>query len=150
MQWYVVRTKPKKEFLACRFFDKMNIESYVVSSKILNKNKKTLQKILLPSYIFTRLQKLEYSTINQNPYTGSVLTYLGQPAMVTNQEIIAMRNHIESIYTSEDFSNKAVGSIVSIDHGSFTGQKGEIISRTNNKISIRLFSIGMVITISLN
>ena len=149
MNWYVIRTKPKKEFLASHYFKKMDQENYLVSQKIHSKNGTVKDKLLLPSYIFLKSEKLNYSQVNLNPYTSNVLSRDGVPVIVSDNEISAMQKHINSSYLKSDFNQFKVGSIATIPHGSFQGKTGKVVVKSNNKISIMLSSLDILITVSL-
>lgn len=149
MNWFVVRTKPKHEFKAQDYFKSLMVQTYIATTPMLKSNKYKIPKVVLPSYIFTRLEKLDYNLINCNPFTRDVLKISGKPALISDKEIQVMQKHLTSSYDGNDFYNVTVGDLYSIPHGMFSGQTGEVVQKTKNKISLLLKSLGVVITISL-
>ena len=149
MKWFVVRTKPKNEFRAQNFYSDLQVQTYLATTPVLNRYKIAAPKIVLPSYLFTRLTKLDYGLINSNPYTRDVLKVGEKPAEVSDKEIRLMQKHLSSNFQADDLSSVTSGDIYSIPHGMFSGQTGEIVKKNKNKISLLLHSLSMVITIDL-
>ena len=150
MSWFVVRTKPKKEFKAQEYYTNMSIETYLATTTIKTQSGVPKKKILLPSYLFTKLPKLDYGIINNNPYTGDVLKIAGKIAEISENEIDVMQKHLSSNYNAKDFSKVEVGDLCKIPHGAFSGFTGEIVQKTNNKIRLLLHSLGVIITLTIN
>ena len=150
MSWFVVRTKPKKEFKAQEYYTNMSIETYLAATTIKTQSGTTKKKILLPSYLFTKLPKLDYGIINTNPYTADVLKLAGKIAEISENEIDVMQKHLSSNYNANDFNSVEVGDLYKIPHGSFSGFTGEIVQKTNNKIQLLLPSLGVIITLTIN
>lgn len=150
MKWFVVRTSPKAEFKAQNYYNKLGVSSYLATIESVSSKKKRYEKVVLPSYIFTRLEKLDYKLINSNPFTRDVLKMHGKPAEISEDEINLMRKHLTSSYLNCDFKSVEIGQMYTLPHGVFSGQKGEIISIDSNKIRLLMQSLGMVITITLN
>ena len=150
MSWFVVRTKPKSELKAQDYYNKMSIQTYLAESTIKTSKGISKKKILLPSYLFTKLPRLDYGIINTNPYTRDVLKIAGRVAEISEKEIEVMQKHLSSNYNANDFNSVEVGNLYKIPHGSFIGFTGEIVQKTNNKIRLLLLSLGVIITLTIS
>jgi transcriptional antiterminator RfaH len=150
MSWFVVRTKPKNEFKAQEYYNNMSIETYLAATTIKTQSGSTKKKIFLPSYLFTKLPKLDYGIVNSNPFTRDVLKIAGRVAEISQNEIDVMQKHLSSNYNAKDFSSVEVGDLCEIPHGAFSGLTGEIVQKTNNKIRLLLLSLGVMITLKIS
>ena len=150
MSWFVVRTKPKSELKAQDYYNKMSIQTYLAESTIKTPKGISKKKILLPSYLFTKLPRLDYGIINTNPYTRDVLKIAGRVAEISEKEIEVMQKHLSSNYNAKDFFSVEVGDLYKIPHGAFSGFTGEIVQKTNNKIRLLLLSLGVIITLTIS
>ena len=71
MKWFVAHTKSRCEVKASGFFKKNGVESYVPVFEEKRQWSDRTKKIITPAisgYVFFRLEKLDYSFLNQNPY----------------------------------------------------------------------------------
>ncbi|MDC3133109.1 hypothetical protein OA501_02735, partial [Flavobacteriaceae bacterium] len=68
MSWYVLKTKPRQEVKAQKFFENIDIETYIPMKKIYLSKKDQRKYKLVPiisTFVFFRLDKLDYNIVNQ-------------------------------------------------------------------------------------
>lgn len=152
-KWYVVRTSPRCELKALQYNTlSLGIDSYVPSIKPYNKSgtgSREKKSVLIPCYLFFRQHPIDFSLLNQNPYTKSVLRFNGKVISVTEEEIQSMKDHIENRFFKQDFQSGKVGSTIEIQKGIFSGNTAKIIEKRNNKIYLLLPSLQMRLILTL-
>lgn len=151
MEWFVVRSKPKQEFKAEEIFKRQGIDAYVPYVKKQDKkSSRLIKKVAVSGYVFFCLPKFNYSVVNDNPLVGDVIKNHDGIVKVSSEEILAMRKHLSSHYSSSDFSQFAVGDTIELSHGVFSGKEGEVVIIEKNRLIINLKSIAMRLSIALN
>ena len=153
MSWYVLKTKPRQEVKAKEFFEKMDIESYIpMERKYIHKKKEGTYKLIpiISTFLFFRMDKLDYDVINQNPYGRDILRMHKKVIVVKRSEIELMREHINPTNKSEDFSGAEKGKNYTIRHGIFQGKSGKVIEKRKNKIHLFLDTLQLSICIEKN
>ena len=153
MSWYVLKTKPRQEIKAKEFFEKMDIESYIpMERKYIHKKKQGEYKLIpiISTFLFFRMDKLDYDLINQNPYGGDILRMHKKVIVVKDSEIEVMRQHIDPTNDSLDFKGAEEGKNYTIGHGIFKGKSGKVLEKRKNKIYLFLDSLQLSICIETN
>ena len=153
LNWYVVRSKFRKELKARNYFQGDGYEAFVPC--ILTVSQKDSEKIerevpAISGYVFVRLPKFNYKPFNDNPLVTDVIKSNGKVVEVMPEEVDLMKRHLSTDYLSSDFKNVEVGNLISLEHGVFSGYQGKVVEVKNNKIIINLKSISMRLSISLN
>ena len=149
MNWYIMKSKYKREFFAQDFFNSLNIDSYVPYFNHYN-GKSNKKKIAIPGYIFVSLKKFEYKFLNINPFVGDVLKDHNGIIEVSDAEISVMKKHLSSSYEYSDFDNYNIGDNIEITHGQFNGIKGQLVEKRNNKVIINLISLSIQLIIRID
>ena len=88
--------------------------------------------------------------INKNPYTKSVLVRNQKALEIPDDEIEAMKEHIENRFFQKDFNEKREGSVIEIRKGFFKGMYARITEKRNNKIYLSLSALEMQVVLTLN
>ena len=149
MNWYVMKSKYKREFYAQDFFYNLNIDSYVPYFNHYN-GKSNKKKIAIPGYIFVSLKKFEYKFLNINPFVGDVLKDHKGVIEISDAEISTMKKHLTSSYGLSDFEKYDIGDNIVISHGQFNGAKGQLVEKRNNKVIINLISLSIQLIIRID
>jgi len=92
--WYAVYTKPHCEKKVASLFTKRKIENYcpLNSRKIKSLRRiKILQEPLFKSYVFVNIPFAEIDLIKQTDGVISILYWMGEPAIIKQDEIIAIK-----------------------------------------------------------
>jgi len=148
MKWYVAHTKSRCEVKASVFFKKNGVESYVPVFEEKRQWSDRTKKIITPAisgYVFFRLEKVDYSFLNLNPYLRNVVRRLGQAVEIRGSEIQTMKDCLK--HYTEDLSFGA-GDTVKILSGVLKNKKGFVDGVENNFLILLINSIK--VKISLN
>lgn len=154
MNWYAIRTTPHKEFKAYEYNLKaLGVESCLPTYKtrVMGPNGGCYKVLpLIRSFLFFRQPKIDFSLLNLNPYTKSVLRTNGKIAEIPDKEIQAMKDHIENRHFQEDYDQARVGDHIVIKKGFFGGKTAEVVEKRNNKIYLSLKSLNIQVIVTLN
>ncbi len=148
MKWYVAHTKSRCEVKASDFFKKNGVESYVPVFEEKRQWSDRTKKIITPAvsgYVFFRLEKVDYSFLNLNPYLRNVVRRLGKAVEIRGSEIQTMKDCLK--HYTEDLSFGA-GDTVKILSGVLKNKKGFVDGVENNFLILLMNSIK--VKISLN
>jgi transcription antitermination factor NusG len=148
MKWFVAHTKLRCELKASCFFEKNGVESYVPVFEEKKEWSDRTKKIIRPAvsgYVFFRLEKVDYSFINLNPFLRNVVRRFGQAVEIDGSEIQTMKDCLKQ-YT-ENLSLGA-GDTVKVLSGVLKNKKGLVEGVENNFVILLINSIK--VKLSLN
>jgi transcription antitermination factor NusG len=150
--WYIFYTRPKSEKVVYHELRKMNYVVFLPTIKResvwKNRQKKIIEEVLLPGYIFVQTTINELYKILRIP---KIVTYIqcgGKPSVVMHYEIERIRNIIvteKDISIDSDFSKEEKVKIIS---GPFSGYEG-IIVKKNGKSRFGMLINGINCAISI-
>ena len=147
MKWFVAHTKSRCEVKANGFFNKNGIESYVPVFVEKRQWSDRTKKIITPAisgYVFFKLEKLDYSLVNLNPFLRSVVRRFGQAVEINGSEIQIMKDCLKS-YT-EDLSFSA-GDTVKVLSGILKNKNGLVDGVENNFLILLINSIKVKVSL---
>ena len=151
MKWFVLYTKPNFEIKVAESILKIGIESYCpVYSQIkqYSDRKKKVQKPLIPSYVFVKINDQYREKVFEIRGVVRYLFWLGKPAEVREEEIELLKNNLSGNYNEITISNLIKGKDYTIPYGPLKGKKGKIIDVLKNKLRLELFSLGLMVTLT--
>ena len=149
--WFALYTKSNFEKKVVTSLLNKNIEAFCPTFKTYKQysdRRKKIEKVLLPNYVFTRVN----ASNREKVFTvNGVLRYvfwLGKPAKIRPIEIDEMRNHLNQFY--DDFSVEKIelNSDYKVKSGLFKGITGEVVSLGKNNIKLALNTLGVIITLT--
>jgi transcription antitermination factor NusG len=151
MNWYVVRTKTKKEILAKDYYSELGVEAYVptyITKRAWSDRIKKIKVLAIPGYLFFKLKKIDFELVNLNPYTTSVVrTSSGKPAVIPQNEIDCLKKYLSgSEKTNKSFLN--VDDVVLINSGYFCSERGVIEKFIQNRALVMLKSLNIKLIVS--
>ena len=147
MKWFVAHTKSRCEVKAGVFFKKNGVESYVPVFEEKREWSDRTKKVITPAisgYIFFKLEKVNYSFINLNPFLRNVVRRFGQAVEIHGSEIQTMKDCLK-LY-SEDISFGA-GDTVKVLSGVLKNKKGLVDGVENNFLILLMNSIKVKISL---
>ena len=153
MKWFAIKTRTSTELKARDFFSSFNIESYAPyykSRRVWSDRIKKVNVSALPGYVFFRTSKLNYNLINLNPYTKNIVrNTLGEPAIISNEEIRVLKNHFSGDLNIHKLHFK-IGEKVKVNSGPMIFKDGVIEKVTNKNVTIILKSLNVKFVVSKN
>jgi transcription antitermination factor NusG len=147
MKWFVAHTKSRCELKASDFFKKNGVESYVPVFEEKRQWSDRTKKIITPAvsgYVFFRLEKVDYSFLNQNPYLRNIVRRLGQAVEIRGSEIQTMKDCLK--HFTEDLSFGA-GDTVKVLSGVLKNKKGLVGGVEDNFLILLMNSIKVKISL---
>ena len=147
MKWFVAHTKSRCELKASDFFKKNGVESYVPVFEEKRQWSDRTKKIITPAvsgYVFFRLEKVDYSFLNQNPYLRNIVLRLGQAVEIRGSEIQTMKDCLK--HFTEDLSFDA-GDTVKVLSGVLKNKKGLVGGVEDNFLILLMNSIKVKISL---
>lgn len=151
MNWYVIYTKPKWEKKVAGRLNEIGINCYCPLKTQVRQWSDRKKKIEIPvfnSYVFVQLEDKNRNEIFQIQGVVRYLFWLGKPAIVRDEEIIAMKKWFSS---PEDFETSLVpykiGDVVELDSGPFMSQKAKVKEVNKTHYVLVLESMGCVLKI---
>ena len=145
MSWFVAYTKFRSEFKSLNFFEKIGLEAYVpcfIEKRQWSDRIKEVKKPAMSGYVFFKMPKLCYDTVNLNPFVKSVVRVNGIIVKISDEEIEELKSALSS-YSNTGTIEK--GSCVQIENGLFKYKRGvvesvnkHIIEILINKLTVKL------------
>ncbi|MFW5852001.1 MAG: UpxY family transcription antiterminator [Bacteroidota bacterium] len=153
--WYILYTKSKSEKVV---FKELIMQEYDVFLPTIeeiriwkNRQKKIIEKVLFPSYLFVKTYEYKLPEIIQ---TRNVVTYVnccGKPSVVSDTDI---QNIKKMIGTKQDVSASSeffVGQKVRVTSGALAGNKGILINQKGKtRFGIKINDINQVVSIEVD
>jgi transcription antitermination factor NusG len=130
-KWYIFYTRPRAEFVAEEMLVKAGFEVYLPKLKHCsvwkNRQKKTIIKPLIASYIFVFTSELQIEKVLANPKIVTAVTCGGKKA-VLRQEDMDLLQRIERFQKDiKSTNNYQVGKRVRFIRDVFSGLEGKLI-----------------------
>ena len=154
MNWYVLYTKPKWEKKVAEQLRKSGIECYcplVIQVRQGSDRKKKVEVPLFNSYVFVQLAEADRNIVFNSPGVVRYLFWLGQPAIVRDEEIKVIKKWLSVPNESTiSVSQYKVGDSVEIDSGPFLSQKAIVQEVNSTNYVLVLESLGCVLKMKIN
>lgn len=154
MNWYVLYTKPKWEKKVAEQLSKNGIECYcplVIQVRQWSDRKKKVEVPLFNSYIFVQLAEVDRNLVFDSPGVIRYLFWLGQPAVVRDEEIKVIKKWLSNTVDSDvSVTRYKVGDSVEIESGPFLSQKAIVQQVNSNNYILVLESLGCVLKMKIN
>lgn len=144
--WYIIYTKPKCERKVAALLSRRKIENYcpLNSKKIKHSRKsKLLYEPLFNSYVFIYIDESDISLLRNIESVVSLVYWKGQPAIIKNEEIEAIKEfttYHQDIKLERTKVN-VNGEARIVDGSSYT-MDGKILMIKNRSINVNLPSLG--------
>ena len=148
--WYVLYTKPRNEKKVTERLSTDGFEIYCPLIKTLRQwsdRKKKVQVPMFPSYIFARVSMQERHLLLQDPGILNFVFWLGEPAIVRENEMEAIRKIAESGDEIQvEGSGFEKGQFVQIPEGPFKGLTGVINKLDSRKVIVFVEQLGCMVS----
>lgn len=151
MNWHVIYTKARNEKKVADKLAQSGIEVYcpmVTQIKQWSDRKKKTETPLIPSYVFVNIEERDRNTVFEVHGVVRYLFWLGKPAIVRNEEILALQEGLKETLAAVEITDYKTGDTINIPEGPFKGQEGIIKEVKKNKLRLVLKELGMLITLT--
>jgi transcriptional antiterminator RfaH len=150
-KWYVIITRSRAEKKTALELQGLGIEAYCPVSTQTSQwsdRKKKIEKPLIPSIIFVRIEENSRDLAYQSTSVARYLYWLGRPAVVLDAEIETMQEWLKSDHLDPKVEHLSPGDSISLPKGPFKGQKAIVREIRKTSIQLVLAEVGIKITIS--
>ncbi len=153
--WTAIYVRSRAEKKVAERLAEMQIEHYLPIQKTKvqwSDRVKTVEKVLIPGYIFARVSEREYYDV-LNVY--GCVTYVrseGKAARIRESQINAMKILLQEAPEAECVADDsfAPGQMVEITFGAFKGFVGEIIYHKNSgRLIVRVDHVGLCVSVEV-
>lgn len=151
MPWYVIYTKSRNEIKVAENLEKAGIIVYcplIVQVKQWSDRKKKIAIPLFNSYIFVYLEESNRDSVFKVTGVVRYLFWLGKPAIVRDDEILALQESLKGVIDSIEIIGLQAGDFIAFPKGPFQGKEGIVKQVKKNKIQVILKELGVVITLT--
>lgn len=141
--WYVLRSKSRKEDVVWQQLQTKNIENYYPRIRVHPVNPRARKiKPYFPGYLFIRadIDALGISTFKWMPHTLGFVSFDGEPAQIPDLVIDDLKKRIQEINDAggEVFDGLKSGDKVRIHNGPFSGYEAVFDARLPGQERVRV------------
>ena len=139
--WFALYTRSNFERKVVSSLSNKDIEAYCPTFKTVKQysdRKKKIEKVLLPNYVFVKVNSKNKESVLSVNGVLSYVYWLGKPAIIRSNEIDQMKNHLNHFY--DHFS---LNTNYKIRSGPLKGLSGTVVDVDKNKIRLKLYSLGV-------
>lgn len=143
LSWYAIRSKPNKEDFLAGQLEAYGVEVFYprIFVKTVNPRARKV-RAYFPSYLFVHvdLEKVSTSTLRWMPGAVSLISFDGEPAMVPDLLIAAIRRQVEFINASQKkfVEELKPGDSVLVQDGPFAGYEAIFDGRISGRDRVRV------------
>jgi transcription antitermination factor NusG len=149
-KWYAVYTRPRWEKKVAELLVKKHIESYCPLNKIVRQwadRKKLVQEPLFTSYVFVHTTPQEHLTIKQTDGILNFVYWLGQPAVIRDEEIDAVKQFLDEYHNVQlEKIHVNMHDRVRISSGPLMAREGDVIEVRSKTVKVQLPTLGYALT----
>ncbi len=131
-RWYAVYTMARHEKRVAWDLSQRHLSSFLPTYRTVHRwkdRKKALELALFPSYVFVRAERKDRLHILQVPSVVNIVSFDGQPAVIPDAEIEALRRGLDADMGLQPHPYLRVGKRVRIHSGPMAGQQGILVRR---------------------
>jgi len=126
LQWYAIRSKQRKEEVVWKHARDVGFEVFYPRLRVNPINPRARKiRPYFPGYLFVRadLDLVGQSILQFMPHSNGLVSFGGEPAIVPENLIVAIRQRVEEIATAggENLDGLHKGDVVQINYGPFEG-----------------------------
>lgn len=152
--WYVLYTAPRAEKIAKQELEYRGYEVFLPTTKTLhfwkNRQKKMIDQVLFPNYIFVNTEESHLFKIRQIPKVSSVIRCGGKPSTISLKCIEAIKGMLALNQEVSVDHNFIEGENVRIVHGPLAGFEGLLVKRKGKtRFEIRIEEINQAMHIDI-
>ncbi|NVO12133.1 MAG: UpxY family transcription antiterminator [Bacteroidales bacterium] len=152
--WFIFYTAPRAEKFVYQELLKKKYEVFLPMAKTLriwkNRQKKIIDQVLFPSYIFVKTEEFELHTIKQIPKIVTYIHCAGKPSIIRQKDIECIKTMLQlnqEVTVEENFSE---GEQVKVLYGPLAGHSGILVKQKGKtRFGIKLEDINQTFFIDI-
>lgn len=150
MNWYALYTKPRNEKKVAQKLEAMGIEVFcplVTSIVQWSDRKKKVQKPLLNSYVFVKIEEESKKNVLEVSGVVRFVYWLGKPALIKDSEIETMQQYLTNPLVTVAVEDWKPNDKVLLKEGIFKNRVGIVKNNSVNQVTLVIESLGIVLKI---
>lgn len=152
-KWFVLYSKPNTEKKLADHLNKLGIEAYCptrIEYRKWSDRKKKVHVPVLPSMVLVKTEEKYRNEVFVRPTAVRYLFWQGKPAIVSDEEVDALRDSLEGKKTLDhEVAKLAPGQDIDLDNLGFEGKKGQIKYISGKNCWVIIKSLGFVVKVTL-
>jgi transcription antitermination factor NusG len=153
--WFVFYTYPRAEKVVCKELEKRDYEVFLPVSKVLkvwkNRQKKWIEEVLFPGYIFVNTQHCEIFNINRVPKVVTCIQCDRKPSIIPAKEINGIKDMLSLNQIISVETKFYEGERVRIIYGPLSGHEGILVQQKGKtRFGIQLREINHTVFIDIS
>lgn len=151
MPWFVLYTQPRNEKKVTNRLEKLGITAYcpmTIQVRQWSDRKKKVEVPLLNSYVFVQLAEANRKLVFEVPGIVRYLFWLGEPAIVRDEEIKTLQNWLAHDFAKLEVSALKPCDTIILKEGAFKNQEALIKNISKTKMQLVLTSLGLLVTLT--
>ncbi len=152
MPWFVLKTKPNSEKKVATQLQEMHMEAFCPTRTEIRQwsdRKKKVKSPLLPSMILVNCAESERNMVFDVSLARNYLFWLGKPAIVTDDEIEALRSFENEEYKRCDLEAIKKGDSIDLNSLGLQHQKGVVKYVSGDQCWVVLDNLGYIVKLQL-
>lgn len=147
--WFALYTKPRTEKKLAERLRAKGFSVYAPTQTLHKQWSDRIKKVEEPffkSYVFVQFEEADKINVLQTQGAVALVTWLGKPAKIREEEINAIRDFLER-YEGVKIENTEfkAGQSLRIKHGSLENQYGTVVRQSKNKVTLEIEQLGMTL-----
>jgi len=147
--WYALYTKPRTEKKLVERLQKKGFETFAPTQTVIKQwsdRKKKVEEPFFKSYVFVHFEEDRKYEVLNTPGVVSLVTWLGKPAAIRNEEIDRIRDFLERYQGIKiEKSHFPAGQKVRIKHGDLEDAFGTVVRQSKHRVTLEIDQLDMVL-----
>lgn len=154
-KWYIFYTCPRAEKVVEQELLKRNYDVFLPKMKTFkvwkNRQKKVVDQVLFPNYIFIKTFPFELYRITQTPKIVSCITCSGEPSIITTKEVEGIKEMLNLSNEIIVESSFIKGENVRIVSGPLIGYEGVLVKQKGKtRFGLQVKNINQTILVDIS
>jgi transcription antitermination factor NusG len=149
-KWFAIYTRPRWEKKVAEILTRRRVEVFCPLNKVMRQwsdRKKMVMEPLFTSYVFVRVEEPEFLTIKQTDGIINFVYWLGNPAVIKDDEIEAIKAFLnEHPHVTLEKVAINVADRVRITDGLLVHREGDVLEVKSKTVKVLLPSLGYAMT----
>ncbi|MFB3814510.1 MAG: transcription termination/antitermination protein NusG [Terriglobales bacterium] len=151
--WFAIYTYPRHEKAVAEYLASRAVQTFLplyAATRQWNARRVVVHLPLFPSYVFVRISPNERLRVLRAPGVASIVTFHGEPAIISDDEVTALRTAIR-VRRSQPHPYIRRGSRVRIRSGPLQGLEGIVVrEKAQTSMIVSVDFIGRSVAIELD
>lgn len=147
--WHALYTKPRTEK---KVVERLLLKGFEVFAPMETKikqwsdRKKKVEEPFFKSYVFVQFDEGQKYEVLNTPGVVSLVTWLGKPAQIRNEEVQAIRDFLDRYKGAKlESIELEAGKRVRVKHGELEDTYGTVVRQSKHRVVLEIEKLGMAL-----